>query len=106
MQDLEKLKEIEELGLEEPDSPGPQEPEGRGGSNVPLVQGALCLLRYLEAPAYDTFTAWYQQEASQEIQLPAWEEALPQEPTVGPSPSAQPTPSPSPWEGEAALQRI
>ena len=87
MQDLEKLKEIEELGLEEPDSPGPQEPEGRGGSNVPLVQGALCLLvlgallllQYLEAPAYDTFTAWYQQEASQEIQLPAWEEALPQE---------------------------
>ena len=44
MQDLEKLKEIEELGLEEPDSPEPQEPEGRGGSNVPLVQGALCLL--------------------------------------------------------------
>ena len=79
MQDLEKLKEIEELGLEEPDSPEPQEPEGRGGSNVPLVQGALCLLvlgallllQYLEAPAYDTFTAWYQQEASQEIQLPA-----------------------------------
>ncbi len=114
MQDLEKLKEIEELGLEEPDSPGPQEPEGRGGSNVPLVQGALCLLvlgallllQYLEAPAYDTFTAWYQQEVSQEIQLPAWEEALPQEPTVGPSPSAQPTPSPSPWEGEASLQRI
>lgn len=114
MQDLEKLKEIEELGLEEPDSPGPQEPEGRGGSNVPLVQGALCLLvlgallllRYLEAPAYDTFTAWYQQEVSQEIQLPAWEEALSQEPTAGPSPSAQPTPSPSPWEGEASLQRI
>ena len=91
MQDLEKLKEIEELGLEEPDSPGPQEP-------IPLQS--------LEAPAYDTFTAWYQQEASQEIQLPAWEEALPQEPTVGPSPSAQPTPSPSPWEGEAYLQRI
>ena len=102
------------LGLEEPDSPEPQEPEGRGGSNVPLVQGALCLLvlgallllQYLEAPAYDTFTAWYQQEASQEIQLPAWEEALPQAPTAGPSPSAQPTPSPSPWEGEASLQRI
>ena len=114
MQDLEKLKEIEELGLEEPDSPGPQEPEGRGGSNVPLVQGVLCLLvlgallllQYLEAPAYDTFTAWYQQEASQKVQLPAWEEALPQEPTAGPSPSAQPTPSPSPWEGEASLQRI
>ena len=113
---LGKAQRDEESGLEEPDSPGPQEPEGRGGSNVPLVQGALCLLvlgallllQYLEAPAYDTFTAWYQQEASQEIQLPAWEEALPQGPTAGPSPSAQPTPSPSPspWEGEASLQRI
>ena len=48
----------------------------------------------------------FQQEVSQEIHLPAWEEALPQEPTAGPSPSAQPTLSPSPWEGEASLQRI
>ena len=108
MQDLEKLKEIAELGLEEPDSPEPREPEGRGGSNVPLVQGALCLLVLgaLLLLQYLALSALRPEGTLQEIQLPAWEEALPQEPTAGPSPSAQPTPSPSPWEGEAALQRI
>lgn len=36
-------KEIEELGLEEPDSPGPRQQRGEGASNVPLVQRGAVL---------------------------------------------------------------
>lgn len=112
MQDLEKLREIEELGLEDP-PPAPEEPEGGGLSGAPLVQAALCLLalvalvvlRSMDAPVYREFAAWYQQEAAGEIQLPAWEGADPEpSPTAAPTPT--PAPTPAPWEGETALQRV
>lgn len=115
MQDLEKLQEIEELGLEEEGDTLFQEPEGGNSSGVPLVQAALCLvalvallvLRYSDSPIYSTFEEWYHKEASQEIQLPEWEGAAPS-PSPAPSPSVSPEPSPSPaaWETDASLQRV
>ncbi len=115
MQDLEKLQEIEELGLEEPEPPDPERPEGGNTSSVPLLQAALCLLflaallvlRYSDSPIYQTFTEWYQEEASQEIQLPAWEETPPV-PSPSPLPSVSPSPSasPEPLGEDAALQRV
>lgn len=88
-------------------------PEKGTSSAVPLIQAVLCLLflavllalRYTGSPVYDTFAEWYEQEAAEEIQLPAWDEpgATPEpSPTVSPSPSA----SPGPWETDASLQRV
>ena len=39
MQDLDKLHEIEELGLEDREDAPPEEPEGGNSSMVPLLQG-------------------------------------------------------------------
>lgn len=109
MQDLDKLHEIEELGLEDREDAPPEEPEGGNSSMVPLLQGVICLLilaallllRYMGSPVYETFTQWYQQEVSEEVQLPAWEETTP-----SPSPSASPEASPAPIETDASLQRV
>ena len=99
MQDLEKLREIEEWGQEE-EQPLSEEPTESAGNPLPLIQAAVCLLllagllllRATDQPIYHSFAQWYQQEASQEIQLPAWEgEAAPT-----PSPSPSPSPSPAP----------
>lgn len=115
MQDLEKMQEIEELGLEELEPPGPEEPEGGNSSSVPLLQAVICLLflaallvlRYSDSPIYQTFEEWYQEEAAQEIQLPAWEETTPI-PSPSPLPSVSPSPSasPEPLGEDAALQRV
>lgn len=107
------MQEIEELGLEEHEPSSPEMPEKGTSSAVPLIQAVLCLLflavllalRYTGSPVYDTFAEWYEQEAAEEIQLPAWDgpEATPEpSPTVSPSPSA----SPGPWETDASLQRV
>lgn len=112
MQDLEKLQEIEELGVDEEDTPLPQE-DTSSPSGIPLAQAVLCLaalavllfLRYSDSPVYQDFAEWYRQEAAAEIQLPAWEESEPS-PSPSPSVSPEPTPSPGPWEADASLQRI
>lgn len=118
MQDLEKIREIQELGWDPP--PDQEEPEGEnhgGGSWVPLFQAALCLLalaallflKYSDAPLYQTVADWYHQEAEGEIQLPTWGEEAPQ-PSPSPVPSVTPSPSPAPTpslpETDASLQRV
>ena len=115
MQDLEKLREIEEWGQEE-EQPLSEEPPESAGNPLPLIQAAVCLLilagllllRATGQPIYHSFAQWYQQEASQEIQLPAWEgEAAP---TPSPSPSPSPSPAPeasaNPLGEETSLQRV
>lgn len=116
MQDLEKMREIQELGWE--DSPSQEEPERESGcgSWVPLFQAVLCLLalgallflKYSGAPMYDTITAWYHQEAEAEIQLPSWGEAAQASPSPAPSVTPSPSPSPTPplLETDASLQRV
>lgn len=115
MQDLEKLREIEEWGQEE-EQPLSEEPTESGGNPLPLIQAAVCLLilagllllRATGQPIYHSFAQWYQQEASQEIQLPAWEGET--APTPSPSPSPSPSPAPeasaNPWGEETSLQRV
>lgn len=79
------MREIEEWGQEE-EQPLSEEPPESAGNPLPLIQAAVCLLilagllllRATGQPIYHSFAQWYQQEASQEIQLPAWEgEAAP-----------------------------
>ena len=94
------------MGQEE-EQPLSEEPTESAGNPLPLIQAAVCLLllagllllRATDQPIYHSFAQWYQQEASQEIQLPAWEgEAAP---TPSPSPSPSPSPAPeasaNPW---------
>lgn len=113
MQNQEKLREIEELGLEEEETAPLEESREESRSVLPLVQAALCLavlltlllMRQMNTAGYDAFTSWYQEEMKQEIQLPPWEPVV--SPTPSPAPSAAPAPSPSPqsWE-DTSLQRL
>ena len=95
---------------DEEEAPSPEEIPSKGGF-APIFQAVLCLailavllcLKAMDSPFYETFSEWYHQEASQEIQLPSWET---------PAPSASPVPSPSPVASlapigeDASLQRI
>lgn len=117
MQDLEKMREIQDLGWEDEDATPPEEPEGEssGGSWVPILQAVACLLalggllflKYTGDPAYDTITAWYHQEAEAELQLPSLgDEAAQSSPSPAPSLSPSPSPAPPLLETDASVQRV
>lgn len=83
MREPNEFQEIENLGdTEEELEPYPyEEPKKReGGSMLPLLQTALCvlallallILKFADTETYGKVTNWYKTEASREIELPKW----------------------------------
>lgn len=104
MQDPEKLREIEELGQEEGEDQEDfwEDPEGHPNwSGAPLLQAVICVLalaalliiKFTDTEKYQKITGWYEEEMSQEIELPYFER-----PTPSPAPTPQPTPTPLPMQ--------
>ena len=115
MENFDKLREIEDLGLGENEDDSAEEASSTGSGWAPVVQALVCLvlllalllLRYLDEPTYSSFAEWYHQESSREIQLPGWGVEENNLPALSPSPSLVPTPSPTPdREGDPSLQRV
>lgn len=105
MQDLEKLREIENLGeddalFQEDDAWDGDRKEGGSLSGIPLLQAVICALAVLaliffrisDDVKYQEITSWYQHEMSQELELPAFSRATPK-PSQAPEPTATPVPS-------------